>query len=41
MRRTLIFWRMKTEKKIKGHEFLALGEGSLREGMHNAKLNQC
>lgn len=41
MGRARIFRRVKTEKKIKGHEFLLLGEGSLREGILNAKLNQC
>lgn len=41
MGRAHVFWRVKAEKKIKGHEFLLLGEGSLREGMLNAKLNQC
>lgn len=41
MRRTHVFWKMKTEKKMKGHEFLAPGEGSSREGILNAKLNQC
>jgi len=41
MRRAHVFWRVKTEKKIKGHEFLLLWEGSLREGILNAKLNQC
>ena len=39
--RAHVLWRVKTEKKIKGHAFLLLGEGSLREGILNAKLNQC
>lgn len=41
MRRAHVLWRVKTKKKTKGHEFLLLGEGSFREGILNAKLNQC